>query len=61
MSNSRSNGETEIAGNSFLDLIEYMRTIILQDAAVLMAKPEYNQHSTFQHPIFQSTLFKIPY
>jgi len=50
--------KTEIAGRSFLNLVDHMRTVILQDAAVLIAEHEqYASHSVFRHYIFSSEEF----
>jgi hypothetical protein len=49
---------TEIAGHSFLDLLQYMRTVILQDAAILFQMEDFKEHPIFQHPIFISNEFR---
>jgi hypothetical protein len=38
------NAKTEVAGTSFLSMIDYMRDIILQDAVLLLEIPEYRDH-----------------
>ena len=38
-------------------MIDYFRTIILQDAAVLLQDEEYKNHSLFGHEIFSSQEF----
>jgi hypothetical protein len=62
------NQTTEVAGKSFLDLIEYMRKVILQDVSILMEMDEFKNLALFQdevfnvainyHQIFQSERFK---
>jgi hypothetical protein len=44
-------------GNNFFEMIDYFRTIILQDAAVLLHDEEYKNHSLFRHEIFSSQEF----
>lgn len=43
--------KTEIAGNGLLDLLEYMRSVILQDAALLTEMDGYKTHPIFQHEV----------
>ena len=45
---------TEIAGTSFVALLDYMRVVILQDAALMLNDPAYSSHPIFEHQIFQS-------
>ena len=45
------------SGNNFFEMIEYFKTIILQDAAVLLEDEEYQNHILFQHEIFKSQEF----
>ncbi|KAH9104386.1 hypothetical protein AeMF1_019516 [Aphanomyces euteiches] len=47
----------DIAGESFLRLMEYMRVVILQDAALLIRIPGYNQHPVYQMPVFTNSAF----
>lgn len=44
-----------MAGQYFLRLLRYLRSVLLQDAAVLIEK--YPHNPAFQHPIFSSELF----
>ena len=39
--------DLDMAGTNFLDLIEYLRIVVLQDAAVLMDMDEYAGHPVF--------------
>eukprot|EP00474_Spongospora_subterranea_P007641 CRZ08099.1 hypothetical protein [Spongospora subterranea] len=49
--------KTEIAGQSFLSLLDHMRTVILQDSAILIADEDHSSHAIWQHPIFSSEAF----
>jgi hypothetical protein len=53
------NLKTEVAGTSYLDLIEYMRKIILQDAAILCDKEEFKNLPLFQHEVFEPPLTSV--
>ena len=44
-------------GKYFFEMIEYFRTVILQDAAVLTEIEGYQNHSLFKHEIFKSKEF----
>ena len=39
----------QIAGDSFLKLMEYLRIVVLQDAVLLVNKDELKDHQVFQH------------
>ncbi|RQM27888.1 hypothetical protein B5M09_010667 [Aphanomyces astaci] len=56
LTQSRATG-TEISGSSFLDLMEYMRTVLLEDMAVLSQNDEFNGHPLFRHPILKTPEF----
>ena len=47
----------EIAGTSFMDLLDYMRSVIIQDACLLMEMDAYKEHNLFQHEIFKGSDF----
>jgi hypothetical protein len=47
----------DIAGSSCLKLFDYMRDVILQDAAILM-NSKFSGHSLFSHPVFHTSDFK---
>ncbi|RHY06777.1 hypothetical protein DYB30_011413 [Aphanomyces astaci] len=49
--------QTEIAGTSFVSLLKYMRTVLLQDVAVLMTMEAYKDHPMFSHGVFQDQRF----
>ena len=51
--------DTELAGFSLLKLFKEFRTVIVQDAAVLMQDEQYLSHPVFKHSIFQTSLFKL--
>jgi hypothetical protein len=48
---------SEIAGGSLMDLLQYMRTVILQDAVILL-DAKYS-HPLLDHPIFASPEFRV--
>ena len=45
----------EIAGTSFLQLMEYLRVVLLQDAAISISLGLH--HKVYQHPIFSTVEF----
>jgi hypothetical protein len=49
--------ETELAGRSWLSLLKWFRSIILQDAAVLLNIESYSNHPMFDHPLFKGEEF----
>jgi hypothetical protein len=50
---------SEIAGDSFLQLLDHLSYIILQDAAMLTDLDDYKSHKIFNHPLFLSEEFKL--
>jgi hypothetical protein len=47
-----------MALRGFLDLLKHMRTIILQDACLLLKDPSYSSSAVFVHDVFNSEKFK---
>jgi hypothetical protein len=45
------NQATEVAGINFLNLIEYMRKVIIQDVALLIVRDEFKDLPLFQHAV----------
>jgi hypothetical protein len=45
------NQATEVAGINFLNLIEYMRKVIIQDVALLIDMDEFKDLPLFQHAV----------
>jgi hypothetical protein len=49
---------TELSGMGFLNLLKHLRTVILQDAAILMEDPSFKNHSIFNHQLFLTKEFE---
>ncbi len=49
--------KTEIAGTNFMDLLQYMRRIILQEAVILLNFETFKTHPIFTHSIFNNSMF----
>jgi hypothetical protein len=47
-------GLIEIAGTSFLDLMEHLRKVIMQDVACLQDTEEFKDHPLFNHEVSTS-------
>jgi hypothetical protein len=50
--------EHSISLSAFLDLLRFFRTVILEDAVILMDLPGYGDHPIFKNEIFQGPEFQ---
>ncbi|KAH9117042.1 hypothetical protein AeMF1_009075, partial [Aphanomyces euteiches] len=48
---------SEIAGSNFFELLDYMRDVVLQDAAILTEREDFKSHVMFAHPLFKTNDF----
>lgn len=48
----------DMAAQAFLELMAYLKIVLLQDAVVLMSDPNYKEHEIWNHTIFKSQEFQ---